>query len=140
MGWDGSVLGRVAASTRRLAAPRALRASSTSSSRVILKWHAPKGAKPAHYLVLRDGKRVGKVTRATYTDRKVVAGRTYRYAVRAVDKRGKSGALSASVRVKVPKAPTATNNPVPPIAAVTPAPVAAPAPAPIPPEQLPLTQ
>src|SRR4051794_13203045 len=121
MGRDGSLLGRVAAPARRLAAPRSLKASGVASSRVTLKWSAPKGAKPARYVVLRDGKSLGKVTHTSYTDHKVVAGKTYRYTVRAVDKHGKLGALSASVRVKIPSAPAhtgPTTNPAPPIAAV----------------------
>ena len=52
---------------------------------VTLKWSAPKGAKPAHYVVLRDGKSIGKTTteRRSRTPRSM-PGKTYRYAVRAL--------------------------------------------------------
>jgi hypothetical protein len=40
---------------------------------------APKGAKPAHYVILRDGKSLGKTKRTTYPDHKVKPGTTYRY-------------------------------------------------------------
>ncbi|MBE2315510.1 DUF1800 family protein [Solirubrobacter sp. CPCC 204708] len=94
-----------------------------------LKWAAPKGAKPAYYVVVRDGKSLGRTTRASFTDTTVKAGRTYRYAVRAYDKAKRAGALTPSRRVTVPKqtdVPTpgtpGTSNPAAPIAAVTPTP------------------
>src|SRR4051794_27002273 len=114
----GSVFGRVAAA-KRLAAPRALKVASVGVGAVTLKWNALKGAK--HYVVLRDGKTLAKTTRHSFTDHKVVAGKTYRYSVRAYDAHNKAGALSTSVRVKIPKpaanpAPAPTHNPVLPIA------------------------
>ena len=122
----GSGKGRVAAA-KRLSAPRSLKATSVAWGGVTLRWAAPKGAKPKHYLVLRDGKSLGKTTRNTFTDTKVKPGTTYRYTVRALDERNRAGALSSSVRVKVPMkevlgppAPTPTTNASPPIATVTP--------------------
>ena len=44
----------------------------------------------------------GKTTRSSFTDTKVVPGKTYRYAIRAYGKDKKAGVLSPSVRVKVP--------------------------------------
>ena len=125
---DGSVWGRVSAAKKQLSAPRSLRTSSIKASGVTLKWSAPKGAKPAYYVVYRDGKSVGKTTKLTYTDKKVKAGRTYRYSVRSYDKRKHAGKLSASLRVKVPKpaATTPTTNPIPGVAPI--APPVAPAP------------
>ena len=76
---DGSVLGRVSAAQRRLSAPRSLKTGSVSATAVTLKWSAPKGAKPAYYVVIRDGKAIAKTTRPTYTDRKVKAGKTVRF-------------------------------------------------------------
>src|SRR3954452_23886709 len=98
----GSVLGRVSAARRRLSAPRSLKASSVGPAAVTLRWSAPKGAKPAYYVVLRDGKSLGKTTRTSYTDSKVKQGRAYRYTVRAYDAAKRPGALSSSVRVRVP--------------------------------------
>ena len=97
----GSGKGRVAAA-KRLSAPRSLKATNVAWGGVTLKWAAPKGAKPKHYLILRDGKSLGKTTRNTFTDTKVKPGTAYRYTVRALDERNRAGALSSSVRVKVP--------------------------------------
>src|SRR4051794_25112076 len=105
----GSVFGRVAAA-KRLAAPHALKVSSVGVARVTLKWSARKGAK--HYVVLRDGKSLGKTTRHSFTDHTVVPGKRYRYAVRAYDAHNKAGALSTSVRVTIPN-PTAITLPGP---------------------------
>ena len=128
----GSVLGRASAARRRLSAPRALKTSNVGHAGVTLRWKAPNGAKPAYYVVLRDGKSLGKTTRTSFTDSKVKPGRTYRYSVRGYDSAKRAGAPSSSVRVKVPKAPARplpapTTNPVEPIATVapTPAPLAA---------------
>ena len=96
---EGSVSGRTAAARRRLSAPRSLKASKVGPAGVTLRWNAPKGgAKPAYYVVLRDGKSLGKVKTTSYTDSKVGQGRTYRYAVRAYDSKKRAGALSSSVR------------------------------------------
>src|SRR3954453_13213476 len=95
----GSGLGRVAAA-KRLSAPRALKATSVAWGGVTLKGAAPRGGKPKHYLVLRDGKSLGRTARSTFTDTKVDPGTTYRYTVRALDERNHVGALSSSVRVK----------------------------------------
>ena len=81
-------------------------------------WTAPKGAKPAYYVVLRDGKSLGKTTRTTYTDSKVKPGTTYRYTrARATTRASARARCRRSVRVKVPKArrrplPAPTTNPV----------------------------
>jgi uncharacterized protein (DUF1800 family) len=115
---------------KRLSAPRSLQTTALSATRVTLKWRAPKGAKPAYYVVYRDGRSIGRTTRREYTDKKVKAGRTYRYTVRGFDKRKKAGALTKSVRVKVPKATAPTTNPVPQLAPVAPAPVLPAPPAP----------
>src|SRR4051812_12946416 len=115
------LLGRVTAS-KRLAAPRSLKASGLTSSGVTLQWGAPKGAKPAHYVVLRDGKQLAKTSRTTFTDHKVAAGKTYRYSVRAYDAKKQAGTLTRSIRVTIPvaqpKIQGPTTNTAPPIAAI----------------------
>ncbi len=135
--------GVYAAAVKRLRAPRSLKATKVLANGVTLKWAAPKGAKPAQYVVLRDGKAIGKTKRTTFTDGKVKSGKTYRYTVRALDSRKRAGALSASVRVKVPKlvpiAPVPSNNHTPPIAPIGPEAQPAPAPAPGPAPPPPLT-
>jgi uncharacterized protein (DUF1800 family) len=122
--------GKARAVAKRLSAPRSLRTTSVAWGGVTLRWAAPKGAKPRHYLVLRDGKSLGRTTRTAFTDTKVKPGTTYRYTVRAIDARNRAGALSPSVRVKVPRkavlgppAPAPTTNESPPIATVTPTPL-----------------
>ena len=87
----GSVLGRTSAAKRRLSAPRALKTSSVGSAGVTLRWKAPSGTKPAYYVVLRDGKSLGKTTRTSFTDSKVKPGRTYRYSVRGYDAAKRAG-------------------------------------------------
>src|SRR3954447_13007621 len=124
----GPGVGRVSAASKRLSAPRSLKATNVASGGVTLKWTAPKGAKPAHYVILRDGKSLGKTAHNRYTDSKVTPGATYRYTVRALDGRNRPGSMSPSVRVKVPKKeilgpPAPTTNTVPPIATVTPTPL-----------------
>src|SRR4051812_47520886 len=142
MGREGLLFGRVAA--KRLAAPRSLKATSVGTAGVTLRWSAPKGGKPMHYLVLRDGKTLAKTTRTSLTDSKVVPGKTYRYTVRAVDRDKHAGALSQGVRVTIPnptaqKLPAApSTNPVGQLAPVdatptptpTPSPTATPSPTP----------
>ena len=61
---DGGLSGRLAAA-KRLAAPRSLKVSSVGPEAVTLKWAAPRGAKPKRYLVLRDGKSLGRVSRTS---------------------------------------------------------------------------
>src|SRR3954447_8648463 len=138
VGVGGSEKARAAA-VKRLPAPRSLKATKALADGVTLRWAAPKGAKPAQYVVLRDGKAIAKTKRTTFTDRKVKAGATYRYSVRALDSHNRMGALSSSVRVKVPKltpvGPAPTNNVAPPLAPVAP-PDPGPAPAPEPPPPL----
>jgi uncharacterized protein (DUF1800 family) len=140
VGVGGSANARAAA-VKRLPAPRSLKATKVLADGVTLRWAAPKGAKPAQYVVLRDGKAIAKTKRTTFTDRKVKAGATYRYSVRALDSHKRVGALSSSVRVKVPKlppvGPAPTNNVAPPLAPVAPPdPGPGPAPAPEPPPPL----
>src|SRR3954454_8501030 len=141
VGVGGSAKARAAA-VKRLPAPRSLKATKALADGVTLRWAAPKGAKPAQYVVLRDGKAIAKTKRTTFTDRKVKAGATYRYSVRALDSHKRMGALSSSVRVKVPKLTPVgrppTNTAAPPLAPVAP-PDPGPGPAPPPEPPPPLT-
>ena len=86
----------------RLAAPKAPKVASVGPAGVTLRWSAPKKGKVAAYQILRDGRLIGRTTHRSFTDKKVRPGRTYRYAVRAVDAHGRRGLLSHSTRVKVP--------------------------------------
>jgi uncharacterized protein (DUF1800 family) len=133
----GSGLFGLATALRRVGPPRSPRATRVDAEAVTLRWSAPKRGKPARYVVFRNGRRLARTTRRFHTDRKVTPGRTYRYTVRAVDARGRRGALSRAVRVLVPRRgsgapsptdPGANTNPVGPIAPVAPAPPAPPPP------------
>jgi uncharacterized protein (DUF1800 family) len=129
MGGREGVL-RLVGAVRRVGIPRSLRATRADPAGVTLRWSAPKrGLKPARYVVFRNGRVLARTTRRSYTDRKVKAGKAYRYAVRAVDAHGRRGALTRVVRVVVPKkqaqpSPISGANPIAPIAPVGPSPVA----------------
>jgi uncharacterized protein (DUF1800 family) len=127
-----AAIAHVAGKARRLAAPRSPHAGPVGPASVTLHWSAPKGRKPAKYVVLRDGKVVGHTTHRAFVDHKVKRGKTYRYTIVAVDKHGRRGKVSHALRVVIPKLPT-TKLPAP--STVPPsglAPVAAPAPVPTP--------
>jgi len=89
--------------------PTGLHVTSITATTVSLAWNPSTGA--LVYRVYRGGKLpIAQVTGTTYTDRTVVAGRTYTYTVSAVGQYGESG-KSASVTVipqSTPTAPTAT--------------------------------
>ena len=68
-------------------APRGLRVKSAGPAGVTLAWKAARGAKPAAYLVFRDGRRIARTARRSYTDTRAMPGR-HRYVVAAVDARG----------------------------------------------------
>jgi uncharacterized protein (DUF1800 family) len=120
-------LARLAAGGRRLSAPKRPKVAKLGPAAVTLRWTAPKGAKPAVYQVVRNGRVLGRTTRLSFTDTHVKAGSTYRYAVRGVDKHGRRGNISDAVRVKVPKAASKpvgapSGGATPPIAPVAPGP------------------
>ena len=104
-------------SAGRLAAPRGLKVKRVGPAGITLAWKSPRGTKPAAYVVLRDGHRIARTERHSYLDRRAKPGR-HRYAVVAVDAKGRRGKPSKTVRARMP--------------APTPAPVA-PAPPPLPP-------
>jgi Protein of unknown function (DUF1501) len=114
-------LARLAAGGRRLAAPKQPKVAKVGSTAVTLRWKAPKGAKPALYQVVRNGRVVARTTHLSSTDRHGKAGHTYRYAVRGVDKHGRRGNISDAVRVKVPKKKSVPSTGSPPLPPVTPA-------------------
>ena len=65
--------------------------------RVLLSWGAASDdVGVARYRVYRNGRLVRAATVRSYTDRAVSRGRTYRYAVRAVDAAGNVGAARAA--------------------------------------------
>ena len=100
-------LARLAAGgKRRLAAPKAPKVTSVGPAAVTLRWAAPKGSRPHVYQVLRDGRVVGRTSHRAFTDTTVKPGKTYRYAVRGLDTKGRRGLMSSAVRVVVPKLKT----------------------------------
>ena len=115
---------------RRMPAPRGLRVKSVGPAGVTLAWKAPRGAKPAAYLVFRDGRRIARTNRRSYTDTRAKPGR-HRYVVVAVDAKGRRGAPSRALRARMPgpkPLPGAT-----PSAPFAPAAPAGPGPPPAPP-------
>ena len=89
----------------RLAAPKAPKVASVGPAGVTLRWTAPRGSRPHVYQVLRDGRVLGRTPHRAFTDTDVKPGKTYRYAVRGLDKKGRRGLMSGTVRVAVPKGP-----------------------------------
>src|SRR4051812_50013257 len=97
-----AAIAQVAAAARRLPAPRAPEAASAGFAPVTLRWKAPKGAKPAKYVVLRDGHAVATTTHRSYTDHKGKAGHTYRYAIAGGDGHRRRGRPPPRRRGRVP--------------------------------------
>jgi uncharacterized protein (DUF1800 family) len=85
----------------RLPAPRGLRVKRVGPGGVTLAWRPPRGAKPAGYLVFRDGRRIARTERRSYTDTRAKPGR-HRYAVVALDAKGRRGRPSKIVRARMP--------------------------------------
>ncbi len=102
------------ADTGGLSAPSGLTAKATSGSRVVLTWHAAAGnTGVAGYTVYRGGGAVATVggSTLTYADTGLSAGRTYVYAVDAVDAAGNHSPRSVTASVTTP-------GPSPPIVVI----------------------
>jgi len=108
---------------RRLAAPRGLKVKRVGPAGIVLAWKAPRAAKPAGYLIFRDGRRIARSERRSYVDTRAKPGR-HRYFVLAVDDHGRRGKHSKVVRARMPVPPPAPEPALPP-----PAPPAPPEPA-----------
>ena len=80
--------------------PHGLRITAISATAVTLAWHpAARGPRAARYEILRDGRRIGRTRRPTFTDRTGRAGHSYRYAVRAIGGSGRPGRPCPSLLV-----------------------------------------
>jgi hypothetical protein len=91
-------------------APAAVFATSRTATSVLVSWPASKGGgAPDHYLVLRDGRRVGSVpaSRRSFTDVGLAPGSRHRYAVMA-----QAGAERSAATVKTAVVRTMTPSPV----------------------------
>jgi uncharacterized protein (DUF1800 family) len=86
---------------RRLAAPRGLKVKRVGPAGIALAWKAPRGAKPAGYLIFRDGRRIARTERRRYVDARAKPGR-HRYFVLGVDAHGHRGKHSKIVRARMP--------------------------------------
>jgi hypothetical protein len=96
---------------RAPAAPTGLTAQGTSPTKIALAWNASTDNRSvAGYTIYRGGAFLATVpgTRTTYTDGKVVAGRTYRYAVDAFDASGNRSPRTAEVTAT----PSAAADPI----------------------------
>jgi len=68
-----------------------------------LAWERPPADDLAEYRVYRDGRPLAqKLVAATYSDKAVEAGKSYRYEVTAVDTKGNESARSAAQEAKLP--------------------------------------
>jgi uncharacterized protein (DUF1800 family) len=122
--------------------PTGLSVKAERPGRVVLRWKAPKTrtkAKPASYLVLRNGKKLGTTTKTTYLDRSAAPGKTYSYTVTSLDKKKRPGVPSSAKRLKIPasnpglptpKPPTPVGSTNPPPTTLPPGDLPAPAPTP----------
>jgi uncharacterized protein (DUF1800 family) len=99
---------------RRPHAPRGLRVKSAGPGGVTLTWKAPRGGtEPEAYLVFRDGRRIARTKRRSYTDKRAKPGR-HRYVVVTVDAKGRRSRPSGTVRARVPARPQAPFVPAAP--------------------------
>jgi uncharacterized protein (DUF1800 family) len=98
---------------RRLAAPRRLKVKRVGPAGIALAWKAPRGAKPAAYLIFRDGRRIARTERRSYEDARAKPGR-HRYFVLGVDKHGHRGKHSKIVRARMPVVVPPPGPPEPP--------------------------
>jgi uncharacterized protein (DUF1800 family) len=97
---------------RRLAAPRGLKVKRVGPAGIAIGWKAPRGAKPAAYLIFRDGRRIARTERRAYVDARAKPGR-HRYFVLAVDDKGRRGKHSRIVRARMPAPAPAPPEPPP---------------------------
>jgi acid phosphatase type 7 len=105
---DGLNLAAPSDDGRAPAAPTGLTAHGTSPTKVALAWNASTDNRSvAGYTIFRGGAFLATVsgTRTTYTDGKVVAGKTYRYAVDAFDASGNRSPRTAEVTATPSAAP-----------------------------------
>jgi uncharacterized protein (DUF1800 family) len=98
---------------RRLRAPRGLRVKRVGPAGIKLAWKPPRGAKPAAYLIFRDGRRIARTERRSYVDERAKPGR-HRYFVLGVDGKGHRGKPSKTVRARMPAPLTPVGPPEPP--------------------------
>ena len=104
-----------AAHTRAPSAPSRLTGRADARG-VHLRWHAPRRGSVTRYRIERGGRPIARLSRKrrSYTDRRVRAGRTYRYRVRALGRAGARSRASRPVLVTVPAAgapPTSASPP-----------------------------
>jgi hypothetical protein len=102
----GLIAGLVAWSPWKPNPPAHVHATSPTATSALVSWHAASGiiAGPRSYLVLRDGKQVGSVpaSATAWTDRGLIPGVTYRYAVVAAGLGHSAPSASATVTTITP--------------------------------------
>ncbi|HYE82113.1 MAG TPA: fibronectin type III domain-containing protein [Clostridia bacterium] len=98
--------------TQSPTAPKELTAVNATHTAISLSWAASKDDKSVKgYQVYRDGKKITSASKTTYTNTRLVPGRTYTYAVRAYDAAGNisesSNVITASTisDLQAPSAP-----------------------------------
>src|SRR4051794_33514956 len=81
--------------------PKHLHAAALTAASVLLSWR--RVLHTDHYVIYRDGKRLGSTRATRFNDKRVKPGRRYRYKVRARGKHGWVGPASRVFVVTVPK-------------------------------------
>ncbi|MCX5205523.1 M60 family metallopeptidase [Streptomyces sp. NBC_00237] len=94
------------------ATPGEVRATALTPTSARLEWAAPEeGARPASYVVHRDGGRIATTGGTSYTDEGVGPGGNHRYQVTAVSADGVESAPGAAGTLKATACPASTEAP-----------------------------
>ena len=96
---------------KRLSAPRSLKATSVVGRDA--EWTAPKGAKPAHYVILRDGKSLGKTTRTVTRTRRSRRADLPLHGPRARQGQARGRDVAAACASRCPKRQSLGRQPAP---------------------------
>lgn len=109
---DVDIEGTTPADTQRPKAPTKLRAHSTTSDTVTLRWHRPSdNVGVVEYRVFRNGNDVATVSKTTFADSGLKPSTSYTYQVEALDAAGNVSSKSQVLTVKTDAAPTAKTTP-----------------------------
>jgi tetratricopeptide (TPR) repeat protein len=84
--------------------PKNLRLQKVTFSKISIAWEPATSAQaPQKYLIMRNGKRYRTITSTSFTDSRLIPGRTYKYSIIAIDNKGKQSKQTAELKVKTLK-------------------------------------
>lgn len=93
------------------AAPTNLTSTGQTQNSITLRWaHSPVPVSAARFIVYRDGQPVNSTTTTQFTDNNLPSGRTFEYAVSAVDAANNESARSAAIVVRTLEEPGEDNS------------------------------